>query len=142
MAKIVLSDDAPQDAKKFSLANAEIEVPYETDDSQILGDAGAHPWLDVEYAAVDVVGGVHFTPLDPKDDVLSSVNSIANNPDEARKANEARNLEVLNRTALDAGLDQGKVVEVKAGDVTIAETVAAEQKAAAKPAKTATKDKE
>jgi hypothetical protein len=130
MAKIVLSDKAPKDAKHFSLANAEIEVPFETDDPQILGDADVHPFLDVERDPVDVIAGVLANPLDPKDDVLSRANSVANDPDAVRAAAEERAAVVENVTALDASLDQKKVSEIKTGDLTVAETVAADEKAA------------
>ena len=124
MAKIVLSDDAPQGDLRFSLANVEIEsLPFETNDSVILANAEAHPWLAVEYPEVkelsELVGELQIAP---EDDALSAQNSIANDPDAVRAELERRREGDSAPVALDAGLDQDDVVVTRSG---VAETVAA-----------------
>lgn len=130
MAKIVLSDDAPNEAVHFSLANVEFDLDggaYESNDPDVLANASAHPWLEVEYEAEEVIGGVVGNPLAPEDDVLSRVNSVAFDPEAIREVEEAKGAAADHRTALDAGKDQDEVVEVRAGDLVIAETLAADK---------------
>ena len=123
MAKIVLSDDAPKGNLRFSLGNAEIEkVPVETNDSVLISNAEAHPWLAVEYDKVEELSEVAGTlQLPPEDDALSAQNSVANNPDEVRKELARRTGVESDPTAIDAGLPQSKPIETDAGvDLTIA----------------------
>jgi hypothetical protein len=124
MANIVLSDLAPADVNQFSLANAEIEVPYETTDPEILANAAAHPWLDVEVEA-QVVDPDSREAFGPEDDGLSSFNSIANDPDEVAAEAARREVVYSEPTAIDAGLDQGEPEYVGEGDFQVATTLAA-----------------
>lgn len=143
MAKIVLSDDAPNEAVHFSLAQVEFDLggksdkgAFETSDPVVLADADAHPWLKVERDSSETYQPSAPAFLRPEDDVLSRVNSVAFDP-EAIKAIESGKADYEGeRTALDAGLDQDEPVEIKAGSVTIAETLAAaDDHKAAKSAK-------
>lgn len=119
MAQIVLSDIAPSDAKHFSLANENFDVPYETDDSVVIGNALAHPWLDVNFPKVEVVEGDDLsTSVAPADDPLSGSHSLANDPDAVRAALVEAN--ASDPVAIDAGLDQNKPVEVDGVAVTLA----------------------
>ena len=127
MPKIVLSDDAPEGDLRFSLGNEEIdEVPYETNDPTVLANAEVHPWLAVEREEVEELSELAAQHLQvaPEDDVLSAQNSIANDPDEVRKA-LAKDHE-SDPVAIESGLDQGDVVETDSG---VAETVAAANQA-------------
>jgi hypothetical protein len=105
MAKIVHSDDAPTEAVHYSLAGVEFDLggksdaaAYETDDAEVISNAAVHPWLAVEFDPVDVAAETAATDDDAN----------------------------LNRTALDAGLDQNESVSIEAGNVVIAETLAAD----------------
>lgn len=140
MAKIVLSDTAPEGAKKFSLASAEIEVPFETNDNEILSNARQHPWLSVEEPKASTEAPPSYVNhLDPKDDALSALNSIANDPDEVKKALEAREDRTVARVALNADLDQQKKVETGGVAETVAAADAAEAEVEKVPASTTTK---
>lgn len=127
MAKIVQSETAPSEAVRYSFAGAEFELEggdasFETDDPAVLSNAEAHPWLRVERDAEDVVKGEYRDYLAPEDDALSAVNSKANDPDAARAALPSAQDDADDRTAVEAGRDQGEEVSV-AG---IAETLAAD----------------
>lgn len=129
MAKIVLdTDTAPSDAKHFSLANANFDVPYETDDPVVLSNAEAHPWLRVEREVVLIEGTFRDNQVRPEDDPLSAFNSVANDPDAVRAEAERRAAEFEGRTplAVDAGLDQDKAVTVGEGDNEVAVTLEAD----------------
>lgn len=131
MAKIVHSDGAPNEAVHYSLAGYEFDLggdadAYDTTDSLVIANAQVHPWLRVEFEPEEVIGGEVLQTLAPEDDVLSRVNSIANDPDAIREVELAKGRMLLNRTAIDAGLDQNEVVEIQAGPLTIAETLAAD----------------
>lgn len=140
MAKIVASDEAPKGAFRFSLANEEIEkLPYESTDPAVLANAEAHPWLVVERDEVEelseLAGELHPTA---DEDVLSAQNSVAFDPEAIKAAltEEAASDPV----AIDAGLDQSKVVETESGvDLTVAADEADNKKSAKK---SAAKDKE
>jgi hypothetical protein len=125
MAKIVLSDKAPEGAKFFSLASDEIEVPFETNDSEILSNAGVHPWLKVERDEVEVddfeaPARLVFPADDP-------ANSLANDPEAVAEERERREVEFSQPTAIDAGLDQGEVEFVGDEDHEVAVTLAADE---------------
>lgn len=125
MARIVSSGAAPNEAVRYSFAGAEFELDgknasFESDDPAVLGNAEAHPWLKVERDPDEVVQGEYRDFLDPRDDALSSVNSVANDPKAAREALPSAS-NVIAPTAIQSGRDQGKKVEI-AG---VAETVAA-----------------
>jgi hypothetical protein len=131
MRKFVLSDIAPEGHKRFSLGADEVEAPFETSDPVLAANAASHPWLKEETSAEAAEAPPSYVNhLKPEDDVLSAVNSIANDPDEVKKALEAREDVLVQRTAIDADLDQDKKVETKDG---VAETVAAADAAEPKP---------
>lgn len=112
MAKIVLSDAAPEDVGTFSLGNAEpFEAPYETHDRDVLANARAHPWLTVEADEVEEVGGLELdTRLTPAEDHLSSLNDHSNEPDVVRAENERRLAEFEERYA---GTPEEETAEVE-----------------------------
>lgn len=125
MAKIVLSDVAPKDdTLSFSLGQESgIEVPYETDDRELLANANAHPWLEVEYDETQEAGGVFIdNQLSPADDHLSAVNDHSNDPDAVRAEIERRLAEVEDPTplAVRSGLDQNEPVSVGPVALTLA----------------------
>ncbi|MBA3240086.1 MAG: hypothetical protein H0T60_02575 [Acidobacteria bacterium] len=126
MAKIVLSDKAPEGVKLFSLANAELDLSktVQTTDPVVVANANSHPWLEVEPEAAEEYGGGYVErQLDPKDDFLSSANSIAFNPEEIKKIEESKFHAESAPTAIEAGKDQDKKI-VTGG---VAETIAADQ---------------
>jgi hypothetical protein len=125
MAKIVLSDIAPEGHTKFTLGADEVEAPFETNDPVLISNARSHPWLLVEDEEGAAQPPSYVNTLSPSEDSLSAVNSIANDPDEVRKALEERGLTAVARTAIDANLDQNEVVELNG----VALTVAAEEDA-------------
>lgn len=119
MPKFVLSDIAPKDQKKFTLGADEVEVPFETDDPVLAANAASHPWLVAEADKEQNEQPPSYVKyLAPEDDVLSSVNSIANDPDEVAKALAEREDVLVSRTAFDAELDQSKKVEAAGVAVT------------------------
>lgn len=135
MPKFVLSDIAPKGHKKFSLGADEVEAPFETDDPVLAANARSHPWLEEETDAKAAEAPPSYVNhLDPKDDVLSAVNSIANDPKEVEKALKERGVVVAARVAIDAEKDQNKKVET-AG---VAETIAAADAADPEPVTTKT----
>jgi hypothetical protein len=121
MAKIVLSDTAPKGHKRFTLGAEEVEVPFETNDTDILSNASVHPWLVVEGPEGADAPPSYVTTLPRDADALSAINSIANDPKEVEKALKAREAAAVARVAIDADLDQKKKVETGG----VAETVAA-----------------
>jgi hypothetical protein len=133
MAKIVLSDDAPNEAIHFSLAQVEFDLggksdkgAFETSDPVVLADAAAHPWLSVERDAEDVYQPSAPSFLRPEDDVLSAVNSVAFDPEAIRAVEEGKIAADQNRLAIDAGLDQNKPVSTDTPTFSVAETLAAD----------------
>lgn len=123
MAKIVLSDEAPQgEAVTFSLGNAEpFQAPHETDDQVLIASAAVHPWLEVERDAEEEFAvEAPEQHIKPADDALSAQNSVAFDPDEVAKAREEA--AEVNPVAIDAGLDQSEPVETGG----VAETLAAD----------------
>ncbi len=122
MAKITLSDKAPEGAKLFSLASDEIEVPFETNDPEILSNAGVHPWLKVERDVETDEFVQQGAPVFPADD---PANSLANDPEAVAAERERREIAFGEPTAIDAGLDQGDVEFVGDEDHEVAVTLAA-----------------
>lgn len=110
MAKIVLSADAPDDAKTFSLGNDVIDVPTESTDPVLLANATSHPWLEVEAPADAPEPRYRETGVDPTKDPLSAENPDSRLPFDADaiKAVEDAKLTELEPVALDAGADQDK----------------------------------
>lgn len=136
MAKIVASKIAPDEEFTVSVGAGLVKPGDTSDDRQLLIEAEAHPWLDVEYDEVEMLGGDVIPPsVDPKKDPLSIQGPQAALPfdPEAVKADTAKVLGVgqLAPAAIDAGLDQDK--SVTAGPV--AKTVQAVEDAAEKAEK-------
>lgn len=128
MAKIFLNEVAPDEAVHFTLANDEFDLggksdaqSYETDDLLVVAAAEVHPWLRVEREEGFQFESVDTGVLRPEDDALSAVNSVAFDPEEIRKVEEAKAGAVVDRTALNAGLEQTEPVETGG----VAETLAA-----------------
>jgi hypothetical protein len=137
MATISHNDLAPAEKVHYSLAGAEFDIEgdgtYETDDHQVIANARSHPWLEVEVPLPKVAGGVYGREhLSPKDDAFSAENSVANNADAVNEELERRFGDDLTptHTAIDAGLDQGKVKFEGKGERKIAETLAADDQQA------------
>lgn len=127
MARIVPSDLAPAEEVNYSLGQSEFSLAaggsHETDDPFLISDAEAHPWLSVERDEEEVVRGEYADiSVDPHEDVLSRYTSVAFDRDEVRRViEESRRHTEADRTAIDAGLDQGKSVEGPQGiDFTLA----------------------
>ena len=125
MANIVPSELHPDEEVRYALsAGKPFKVApggsYSTDDRAVLTEAEAHPWLKVE-ADASLAPEASYRPdsVAAKDDVLSAENDPSFDP----KAIERDRAKVLDTepVAIDAGEDQGKVVET-AG---VAETLAA-----------------
>lgn len=135
MARIVPSKLAPDVEVHYSLGMAEFVLApgdtYETSDTEAIGSAVVHPWLDVEYDKAEAyVTPVPGLSVDPKKDPLSAQGPDAGLPFdiEAVKAANADAFEaVAEPTAIEASLKQTKVVKT-AG---VNETVAADEKATA-----------
>jgi hypothetical protein len=128
MAKIVASKIAPDEEFVVSVGPGLIKPGDTTDDRTLIIEAEAHPWLDVEYDKVELLGGDVIPPsVDPKKDPLSIQGPNAALPfdPEAVKADTDKVLVVptLAPTAIDAGLDQDKN-KVEGG---VAKTVAADE---------------
>lgn len=136
MAKIVLSELAPDEAVHFSLGNAEFDLggksgkkSFETADREVLGNAASHPWLSVETDPADELGGLfvpHGVPADQ--DVLSAQGpraADAFDPAKVRAALEAQGAvtEEPQPVAIDAGLPQSEPI-VEDG---VAKTLAADE---------------
>lgn len=126
MAKIVHSDAAPAESVHYTFAAGEFDISgkkaFTTKDPSLVAEAQVHPWLDVKIDEADLVIGSYVETVKPEDDPLSAVNSIANDPDEARKAEAAKAAD-FNPVALDAGEVQTQVVETGG----VAETLAADE---------------
>lgn len=145
MAKIVPSPSAPSQPFRlvlgvtaFDLDGSKKTSSYETDDPTVIANARAHPWADVVTEKADVVVGGYKPTLDPALDPLSAQHErarIAVSPEAARAA--LRPELVIQPVAIDAALDQDKVVT--SGPV--AETVEAADKAEAKADAKTSKEK-
>lgn len=128
MATILPNDNAPTESVKYLLGNAEFDLAgggsYDTDDRLVLSAAEAHPWLKVEYPEVDESLFVTESRTVPyEDDVLSAANSVAFDPAEIKKVEEAKRLGYEQPLAVDSGLDQG--TPKKSGPVAV--TLAADE---------------
>lgn len=132
MAKIVSSDAAPLEAVHYALGQSDFDLggggkkTYETDDASVIAAATEHPWLDVEVEPVELVQGAYVNLLAPEDDHLSAAGQTINpnDPDEVRKAEEAKAEEFSHPVAIEAGLEQSKPVTTTG--VEVAETLAAD----------------
>jgi len=142
MSKIVHSDVAPADAEVFSLGQGPtVKITksgsYATTDPVEIANAMAHPWLSVVPDKTEAEQPLWYPTLAPEDDVLSAVNSKANDPKEVKKARAAAEADFNDSVGapIDAGLDQDKKITDDAGN---SKTLAADAAAS----KTTTKDKE
>lgn len=132
MAKIVSSEAAPPEAVHYTLGVSEFDLggngkkSYDTEDAALIAAAQDHPWLAVEVEPVEVVQGAYVNLLAPEDDHLSTAGQTVNpnDPDEARKAEEAKIAATDNPVAIEAGLDQSQPVETTG--IAVAETLAAD----------------
>ena len=128
MAKIVSSEAAPSEAVHYTFGGVEFDLggsgkkTFETDDVAVLREAESHPWLSVDWPKVDVVQGVYVEQVDPKDDPLSWVNNVGNDPEAAQAAEDAKVADDAAPVAVEAGLTQTKVVTTDG----VAETLAAD----------------
>jgi hypothetical protein len=154
MAKVTLSELAPDELVRFYGWQVEFELggsaksSLETDDRTVIGYAEAHPWLSVEYPKGEQQKYALDTLAEhPERDALSGFGPDAGvpfDPEEIKKVEEAK-VNERPRVAIDAGLDQGKSIEV--GDhvaVTLAaddEHDAAKSQKATGVAKSSTTDK-
>ncbi len=125
MATILPNEHAPSESVRYLLANADFELAgggsYDTDDRAVLGAAEAHPWLKVKYPEVDEALYEAVQRSVPyEDDVLAAPNSIAFDPEEIRKAEEAKRVAFGAPLAVDSGLDQDKAKKVGPVAVTLA----------------------
>lgn len=129
MAKIVHSEAAPAEAVHYSFAGVEFDLggskknsSFESDDPVLLGNALAHPWLEVEYPEVELVSGTYVDQLAPEDDHLSAAGQKVNpnDPEAAKAATEAAAPD--EPVAIEAGKTQtdpvvtGRVAETLAAD--------------------------
>lgn len=127
MATISSNDSAPAEVVHYTFAAGDFKLggrskKYETDDSQLISEAQAHPWLMVEEVVVEPVVGSYVEQVLPKDDPLSRVNYTGNDPEMARKAEADKAADAENIVGIQAGLDQTEVVEVGP----VAQTIAAD----------------
>lgn len=131
MPTISHSELAPDEPVRYLLGQAEFQLDgrtknYETDDADVVLNAEAHPWLTVTYPEVELVEGAYVEQVAREDDPLSALNSIANDPAEVRKIEEAKRAAVA-PVAIDASLDQSESVEV--GDTAVTIEAASEDEA-------------
>jgi hypothetical protein len=130
MATIVPSPLHPSEEVAYSLAGGDFKLAaggsYETEDPVLISSAYVHPWLEVKAEPLpDFRLPELGHRLDPKDDVLSAAHGSQAFDPEAIAATEREKMAAwLAPTAIEAGLDQDKVV-VEAG---VAQTLAAEDK--------------
>jgi hypothetical protein len=152
MATIRPNDNAPADAVKYIFPLETFELApdgeFQTEDRNTLAAAGSHPWLEVAPSDADELANdaPYVSRSVPyADDVLAAPNSVAF--DTAAVEQALRNAATVeeNRTAIEAGLDQGKEVEVADVAVTLAADEAQDEPATdekATPRKRTAKDKE
>lgn len=129
MATIRPNVNAPDDQVRYCLGSVVFELApggeFETDDRAAIADAAAHPWLDVELPQAEELSEAYVSKSVPyEDDVLAAPNSQAFDPDKVHEMQMERERDIAARTAIDAGLDQGEVVE--AGGVNLTHAAAEE----------------
>lgn len=140
MATIRPNDNAPSGEVKYIFPTETIDLDsggtHETDSRAVLAAAEAHPWLTVEYPEVEEISVTRQSRSVPyEDDVLAAPNSIAFDPDEIRKAEEAKAEGYAAPLAVEAGLDQSEEEEVAGTNVTLAADDAADETTDDKPAR-------
>lgn len=135
MAKIVPSKNAPSEdfTVTFGVGQVKSTEPLETTNTDLIAEAQNHPWLDVEYDEVEILGGEVVPPaVDPAKDPLSAQNpdnQHLNDPDVVRAARAEA--DALAPAAIDPVLDQDKT-KVEGG---VAKTVASVEETAEKAEK-------
>jgi hypothetical protein len=151
MATIRPNDNAPAEAAKYIFPLETFELApggeFQTEDRNTLAAAESHPWLEVEYPTFEELSKERDRKSVPyEEDVLAAPNSVAFDEEAVMEALRNSVSADENRTAIEAGLDQDKAVEVADVAVTLAadeaqsEEPATDEKA---PRKRATaKDKE
>lgn len=133
MANIVPSDLHPDTDVRYTLASAEPFTlgsggSYETFDRVALAEAERHPWLNVELSEQENPTAIYRPgSISPEDDSQSAQNSEAFDPD-AIERDRVVFASDDDRTAIEAGQDQGEVKTIETGDVSVATTLAADAK--------------
>lgn len=128
MATIKSSDLAPSEAVHYTLANAEFDLggsgkkTFDTTDADVIANALSHPWLIVEFPKADLSAGVYVDQVDPKHDPLSA--RFEGKIEDAERPDSAGETTPIHPVAIDAGEDQGEVVQ----SGRVAETLAAAAK--------------
>jgi hypothetical protein len=132
MATISPSDRAPDETVHYSFAGVEFDLggsakkSFDSDDRAVIANAQTHPWLKVEFPAVEVIGGqILDNQVKPEDDPLSGLNSVAFDPDEIKKVEDAKAAVVASPVVIDANLTQTEPVESNTGSVAF--TLAADE---------------
>lgn len=116
MATIRPNDNAPAEAVKYIFPTAtfdlDVDGSYETTDRDVLAQAEAHPWLAVEYEAVEEAAYTRLSRSVPAvEDPFTSVGPGAGDafdPEKVRAAEEAKAEDAVQPLAVDAGLDQSE----------------------------------
>lgn len=130
MARIVPSELAPSEAVHYTFGEAEFDLggksdkaAFETTDRELLTNALAHPWLHVEFDEAEQLGGEFIdNQVHAEDDPFSAVGPGANDafdPEKIKAAEEAKGT-LVDRVALNAGLDQDEPVFHGSVAVTVA----------------------
>lgn len=114
MPRIVPSEAHPDEQVRHALGSAEpFELgpggSYETDDREVVSNASAHPWLDVEVEEVEVIQGAYRDRHVPReDDALVAENSVAFDPNAIREVEESKVEDASRPLAVESGLDQSE----------------------------------
>lgn len=127
MAKIVQSDLAPEDAKTLTTAQGSYEVPFETDNPDVLDNVRVHPWFEVEADQEPAEAPPSTATYLPAElDPFSRLNTqVDKDVDTSVPTHE------IAPVALDAALDQGEAKDVDGIAVTTAAAEEAEPVAVA-----------
>lgn len=95
-ATLSLSADAPNEAITFSLGQETFDLSpgesVEVDNADVVSNAIVHPWIDVTQPDAEVYISEAHKTLAPEDDALRQEGQLLdpNDPDEVRKAEEAK----------------------------------------------------
>jgi hypothetical protein len=95
MPTIVPSSNAPSEPVHYSFAMAEFDLggkikTYKTDSADVISCASVHPWLEIQYEPQEIVKGAYIEQIAPKDDPMSGVGSLANDPKAAQADEDAK----------------------------------------------------
>lgn len=127
MATIRPNEHAPNEDITYILPTATFELgvggEYETDDRAVLSAAVDHPWLEVEFPAVDET--IYQAPskrVPAEEDPLSSLNDRSNDPAAVEETERSKYSATAAPLAVESGLDQSEVVrdETERVDLTLA----------------------